>query len=385
VGRSRRFSLEPHEQRKGGLLHLVEFLSLRAVPAAGVSLALTRRCPLSCAHCSTRSTLTSEEGRAATFRRFVSSFRPDDRPEVMAMSGGEAFLRPKLVLELAELAREAGSRPTALSGMFWAKARRIPAPIKRAIDALDHFSVSLDAFHEREVERHDVYRVLDTLLSQGMDVSIHLVGLGPDDPYLAERTAEIHRVFDGRVPMLVNGVNAVGRAKDWLEPAALAATPDAPGADPCTLAAWPLVAFDGTIVACGNDDVVDGPAPAHLRLGPADTTPWPEVRRRTVTSSLIRAIRTYGPLHVAAAYGEGAVECNGYCTTCQRLSTAPELEPRVAAAMATPGAAVLEQRVVALETNAGPVSFARRFGMPAYAELVMLGAPRVSAGSEDGR
>jgi hypothetical protein len=69
------------------------------------------------------------------------------------------------------------------------------------------------------------------------------------------------------------------------------------------------------------------------------------------------------------------VRCNGYCTTCQRLATAPELELRVAAAMGTPGAAVLEQQVIALETDAGPVSFARRFGMPAYAELVMLGAP----------
>jgi len=356
-------------------LHLVEFLSLRAVPAAGVSLALTRRCPLSCAHCSTRSTLASEEGRAAMFRRFVASFEPDDRPEVMAMSGGEAFLRPKLVLELAERAASVGCRPTALSGMFWAKARRIPAPIRRAIEALDHFSVSLDAFHEREVDRNDVYRVLDTLLSEGMDVSIHLVGLGPDDPYLAERTEEIRRVFDGRVPMLVNGVNAVGRAKEWLKPAALPASPDEPAADPCTLAAWPLVAFDGTIVACGNDDVVDGPAPAHLRLGHADTTPWSEVRQRTITSSLIRAIRTYGPLHVASRYSDGAVPCNGYCSTCQRLATAPEIEPRVAAAMATAGAAVLEQQVVALETDAGPVSFARRFGMPAYAELVTLGAP----------
>src|SRR5215831_11203294 len=144
-------------------------LALRPIPAAGVSIALTRRCPLSCAHCSTRSTLDSEEGAAEMFLRFVDTFRPDNHPELMAVSGGEAFLRPDLVRELAERARLAGCRTMALSGMFWARARRIPPPIKRAIDALDHFSVSLDVFHQREVRREDVYRVLETLLEEGKD------------------------------------------------------------------------------------------------------------------------------------------------------------------------------------------------------------------------
>ena len=356
-------------------MHLVDYLSLRAVPAAGVSFALTRRCPLSCAHCSTNSTLTSEEAPGGMFVRFVDTFRPDDRPEALALSGGEALLRPALVHELAERAGAVGCRTSTLSGMFWAKDGRIPPAIRRAIDLLDHFSVSLDAFHEREVRREDVYRVLETLLSDGKDVSIHLVGLGADDPYLAERTEEVHRVFDGRVPMLVNGVNAVGRAAAWLEEPAPGAAPETYQADPCTLANWPLVAFDGTIVACGNDDVVDGPAPPHLRLGHADTDGWPEIRARSLTSSMLRAIRTFGPLYTAERHGAGAVACDGYCTTCQKLSTDPAIEARVAEAMARPSAAFLEEQVSSLERAAGAVSFARRFGMAAYADLVTLGAP----------
>ena len=119
--------------------------------------------------------------------------------------------------QLAERAALVGASTGALSGMFWAKSRRIPPPIKRAIDALDHFSCSLDVFHEREVDRHDVYRALDTLLSEGKDVSMHLVGLNADDPYLVERTEEIRERFDDRVPMLVNAVNGYGRAAEWLE------------------------------------------------------------------------------------------------------------------------------------------------------------------------
>src|SRR6188508_1920112 len=143
----------PGARERGADLHLVELLALRPVPAAGVSLALTRRCPLSCAHCATRSTMSSEEGPAELFVGFVDSFGPDDRPEVLAISGGEAFLRPALVRELAERASLVGCRTMALSGMFWASERRIPPAIRRAIDALDHFSVSLDVFHELEVRR----------------------------------------------------------------------------------------------------------------------------------------------------------------------------------------------------------------------------------------
>src|ERR1044072_6911047 len=150
------------------------------------------------------------------FLRFVDTFTVDDHPQALAISGGEAFLRPALLQDLAERAALVGCSTLALSGMFWAKARRIPPPIKRAIDVLDHFSCSLDIFHEREVRREDVYRVLHVLLSEGKDVSIHVTGLDADDPYIVERTAEIRAVFDDRVPILVNAVNAYGRAAEWL-------------------------------------------------------------------------------------------------------------------------------------------------------------------------
>lgn len=354
-------------------MHLVDYLALRAIPAAGISLALTRRCPLSCAHCATNSTFTSEEAPGEMFVRFVDSFTADDHPGVLAISGGEAFLRPALLQELAERAALVGCRTAALSGMFWAKARRIPPPIRRAIDALDHFSCSLDVFHEREVRRADVYRVLETLLSEGKDVSMHLVGLDADDPYLEERTEEIRDLFDGRVPMLVNAVNAYGRAAEWMEAQAPAA--EGPGQpNPCALAAWPLVAFDGTVVACGNDDVVDGPAPAHLRLGHADADGWPAIRARTLTSGMLRAIRTFGPEHIAERQGS-AIRCDGYCSTCLRLPDDPGLEARVEELMARPSSALVEEHVLALQRHAGATGFIRRFGMRRYADLVNLGAP----------
>ena len=149
---------------------------------------------------------------------------------------------------------------------------------------------------------------------------MHLVGLDADDPYLAERTEEIRELFDGRVPMLVNGVNSYGRAREWLERDDEVVDPDDIEPNPCALAAWPLIAFDGTVVACGNDDVVDGPAPAHLRLGHADIDGWPAIRARTLTSNMLRAIRTFGPEHLDARHGSGTISCTGYCATCRQMS-----------------------------------------------------------------
>ncbi len=355
-------------------MHLVDVLSLRPVPAAGVTVGITRRCPLHCAHCSTNSTMTSEEGAADILVAFVESFGAADRPKILAMSGGEAMLRPRLVRDLAERARSVGTRSVALSGMFFASSGRIPSPIKEAIDALDHFSASIDAFHEREVSRSNVLRVLDSLLADGKDVSIHICGRDADDPYLESVIGDVQRAFDGAVPMFVNYISSFGRAREWFER-------DAPirrekiDANPCGSAAWPLVAFDGTVVACGNDDVVVGPAPEHLRLGHIGTDDWSAIRARCVKFSMIRAIRLFGPEYLADHLSERTSACDGYCATCMKLSPDPALHQRVEEMMNRRSTAALEEYVSTMQINAGAVSFARRHGVPRYAELVTCGAP----------
>jgi pyruvate-formate lyase-activating enzyme len=357
-------------------VHLADYLSLHGVPAAGVAIGLTRRCPLHCDHCGTKSTMESEQAPAELFRRFVDTFTPGDRPEVLAISGGEAFLRPKLLAEIASAARRTGCRPAALSGMYWARGGRIPPAIRRAIDELDHFSASLDVFHEREVPREDVFAVLDVLVAEGRDVSVHVVGLDESDPYLEETTTAIRERFNDRVPMLCNGVNPVGRAATWLP-----RPPTGPPRRhpvPCSLSNWPVVGWDGTVTACGNDDVVEGPAPPHLRVGHASEG-WPAIRERMQRSPMVRAVRTFGPEYVNDRFGSGAVTCTGFCSTCQKLSGDGPLVERVAVAMAGPSMQTMEATVEQLLLDAGPRAYARRFALARYADLVTLGLPEVEA------
>jgi hypothetical protein len=353
-------------------MELAEFVGLRPVPCAGLLVTLTRRCPLSCAHCSTSSTPAGEEPVAEQLLRFVGSFTSDDRPDVLLLTGGEPLLLPGLVRELAVRARAAGTRSVLLSGMFFAREGRIPPPVLRAIGAVDHFSASLDVQHEREVPRGGVFRVMRQVLDAGIPVSFHLTGTGSDDPYLADVTADIRRSFADRVPMLVNEVSAVGRAAAWA--GAGVHRPDAGQALPCAMAAWPTVAFDGSVLACCNQNAVDlRPVPPHLLLGHIAEDDWAVVRRRSLSSPMLRMIRTVGPSHLRSRYAPDADE-SGYCAGCRNLSTYPEVVAGAERDASGLVGELLDREAARMQADAGPVALLRRYGCAQYADLVALPA-----------
>ncbi|MET9416945.1 radical SAM protein [Streptomyces klenkii] len=319
--------------------------------------------------------MDSEQYPSRMFLRFADTFTPQNRPELTLMSGGEVMLRPRLVRDIAERARAVGSRSYALSGLFFARKPRIPGPIREAVDALDHFSVSTDRFHEEEVDRAAVFRVLHELLDDGKDVSVQITGEGPDDPYLADVTAAVRREFGDRVPMLVVPLVPMGRAREWMERRPLVAYP--PTAAPCSLACWPVIGFNGQVIACGNQDVMDGtvPMPPHLFLGHIARDDWETVRQRVTGSPILQAIRTYGPEYLMERFA-GERTCEGYCASCWKAAKTPGLRESVKELVLLPSAVAMREAVEQMAADAGPVGFARRWGIGRYADLVTLGAPR---------
>ena len=343
-------------------MHLAELLARRPVPAAAVFVALTRRCPLHCQHCSTMSTMTAEQLPAALLRRFASSFTPADHPEFLLMTGGEPLLRPRLVTELAQIAHAAGTRSYVLTGAFFTRAGPLPALIKTALEAVNHVAVSIDVFHQAEVPRANVFRLLHELRETGTDVSIQACGTGPGDRHVAGLISDVRAEFADQVPLLVTTLQPAGRARHWLR----SAKQDPPPTPlPCDMAAWPVVGFDGTILACCNADVIaDRQATAHLRIGHLRTTTWPRLRQACQSSPVLRAIRSTGPPRTVGA---------GYCQACRSLSAQPDLLAGIEARAATPVGALLEQQVIALQTQAGPAGFVRRHVHPELAPLALLG------------
>ncbi|MGW7131321.1 radical SAM protein [Streptomyces bobili] len=352
-------------------MHLVDVLGCRPAPGAAVSLGITRRCPLSCAHCSTSSTLSSEDTDADALLAFVRSMTADSRPDLLLMSGGEPLLHPRLVRSISDHARLVGIQTQLLSGLYFANSPRIPKAVHAAISSVDHFSASLDSFHEREVPRAAVFKVLRQLLEEGKDVSLQIVGLGPDDPYLADLVEDARATLNDRVPMFVAGVVAHGRAQAWAESGSHAPFRVEPL--PCTVAAWPVVGFDGRVTACGNQDVMDGKVamPAHLLLGDIAVDDWPVIKERCLASPTLRALRAMGPRYLAERLG--ATACSGYCQTCWTLSDRPTMAADIG--KIEPKTLAIEAISEKLLAEAGPVAFARQWGIAKYAELVTLGLP----------
>ncbi|MFE7142463.1 radical SAM protein [Streptomyces sp. NPDC057644] len=386
-------------------MELAELVARRPFPAAGLLLGLTRRCPLSCAHCSTGSGLfTRQEPDAGQLDRFVGSFTAENRPDVVMLTGGEPLLLPALAERLSTLARNAGSRTALLSGMFFARGgalpgrrggasrgrrggafpgRRsgaIPPAILRAIGSVDHFSASLDVHHEREVPRADVFRALHLVREEGVAVSLHLTGTGASDPYLADLTRAVEKEFGGRVPCLVNEVRPFGRAASWARAARTG--PDPAAASPCPMAAWPVVAFDGRVVACCNQDTVDRrPVPPHLDLGHVAEDDWGTVRSRALESPVLRMLRTVGPTHLAARYGSGP-RPGSYCDGCRALGGDEAVAAGAQAVAGGAAGALLDLTAAMRSSREGAQGIVRRHGCAAYAPLVVTGGPALSETDE---
>ncbi|HWH01953.1 MAG TPA: radical SAM protein [Pilimelia sp.] len=206
-------------------MHLADLIALRVRPAAVALLAVTQRCPLRCAHCATGSTMDSPDGAESALRALVASFTPGEHPAAVVLSGGEPLLRPELVADLAVTGRRAGTRSAVVSGMFFANRSAIPRAIRRAAGAVDHFSASLDAYHEREVDRSAVFAALGRILDWVPQASLHVCGAGDDDPYVAGLVADLRRRFGHRVPALVVPVRPIRRSARRTRPTRASSPP----------------------------------------------------------------------------------------------------------------------------------------------------------------
>jgi hypothetical protein len=312
-------------------------------------------------------------GDHAWLERFIGSFTTTSRPDVTMFTGGEPLLHPKLLSGLSATASEAGSSTAVLTGGFFARGGVIASRILSALLGLDHISFSVDAFHEREVHRADIFAALSVLLDHGKDVSLHIVGQGPSDPYLANVTADTRRRFGRQVPMLVSRLRAAGRASAWAGARIDPTEDDHPM--PCAMAAWPVITFDGVITACCEQKVVDQrPVPAHLAVGRADTDSWADVRDRMLSSPMLRMIRAVGPAYLQSRLdGPGGSREPGYCAGCRRLSGRAGLEEKVHRVAAGQGGMLLDREVARMERDAGAVALVRRYGIAAYADMVAPG------------
>lgn len=308
-------------------MHLVDILKLRQVTLSGIYICLTRRCPLSCEHCSTNSNPFSNEFPDPSYlERFVDSFEETKPPQILCLTGGEPLILPELVNKLANKAHSVGTKVMSMTGLYFANSKKMTSSLLNAIQNLDHLSISVDYFHEKQLGRLSIFETIHKIREAGTDMSISIVGMNENDPYLGDLVNSIRDEFNSEIPMLVSFISSTGRAKQ-LETAhkednniqGIAYNGG------CRYITWPVISFDGSIVACCNQKVVDGPHPSHLTLGHVSNTNWKQVSEKVINNSIIKAIRIVGPKEFLKYVGKED-PCNGYCDSCMSINKTTDVK-----------------------------------------------------------
>jgi hypothetical protein len=139
------------------------------------------------------------------------------------------------------------------------------------------------------------------------------------------------------------------------------------------MAAWPVVAADGAVLACCNQDTVDRrPVPEHLWLGRVPDDDWPILHQRIRTSPVLRLVRSVGPAYLDARFGDDGSVGGTYCAGCRGLR--PDV--RDAARRLGSGVTGLLLEQAAARRRPDPTGLIRRHGCAPYAELVALPGAR---------
>jgi hypothetical protein len=172
------------------------------------------------------------------------------------------------------------------------------------------------------------------------------------------------------VPMFVSRLGASGRGLELIQlgrgkNAKVVKAAD-PELNPCKVASWPVVAFDGSIVACCNQDVVDGKALApHLRIGHASQQTWANVAREMQNRWILRGLRTLGPEYLLRATGRTTPSA-GYCDTCKELANDASVLAEIEAFLRAKLSPSVEAAILDVMKNA-------TYTDPAFLELSTLG------------
>lgn len=321
-----------------------------------VGVMYTRRCPLACGHCVTRSSPRAEGKMdpkdAARYIREAARVSAN-----LCFTGGEPLLYAEEILELVALAADLGLHVSLVTGCGWAKQPERIEPVLEGLAnaGLDHMVISWDFFHEAFVRRETAIRVTRTAANLGLRPRIRSVFRSFDSP---ETRADYFSEFAPFVEKHeASVVVSVGRAEDLPEESF--SWSDRPPAGFCPAVVLPVVRWDGTVYACCGPSLEAEPG-SPLILGNALEESLEEILRRGRNDPVLHAIHTLGPAGIwNLIEPEGADRSgrrfSGVCNGCLALTNDPLLVGRLREKLAEPKLRLL----------VGALLLARKSGEPA--------------------
>lgn len=287
------------------------------------ALMLTRRCNMTCAHCSVASGpgIKDEPPEEEVERRAGELIAAGIRG--VLLTGGEPMLREGLALSLTARLRRHGVTVAMTSNGFWGRtpeeARRVAGLLREA--GLGLLTISYDRFHAGFMGFEPVRHIAAACAEAGLPMNVNITRTADDaelEQYHEERRSlpwARFRFYD---------VQPVGRAKH-LDPALLRDSHEGF----CNACRSPAVLDDGRVTACNGPSYFQKPG-SPLRVGEAGE-PLAAALKRHAEDPFLEGIRMLGPARMLrellALPGQAGFEpkpaYSGMCDICLHLSGSP--------------------------------------------------------------
>jgi hypothetical protein len=236
----------------------------RRTRGRSVLLFITDRCPVGCAHCSVDSRADSPSiSDFDLFEQIVDAICARPEVDVVGISGGEPFVERRGLAFAARRVADSGKDLVLYTSGVWAKSDETPAWIRDAVALASCVFLSTDAFHADQISDDQFIRAARAISGEGVPIVVQVL----DDELMVERAhGLLVAAFGGSWPEHAE-VNLIpplpyGRGKTVFMRGA-----GRPGHEfqPCTVAAAPVIRYDGRIAGCCNENVIMGGGPAVLR------------------------------------------------------------------------------------------------------------------------
>lgn len=313
------------------------------------SVMVSRRCNMSCAHCSVESHPKIKlEPTEAELHSLVERLLETGVEEIQ-FTGGEPMLRESLVLELMNKARLRGVRSTMVSNGFWGKKREVAGrTLKRLRQAgLCRMALSYDRYHAEFQGPGPLLNILDEVRKMGWNAHINITRTADE-----KDLEELVRPFEGHpaAQLRFYDIQPVGMARNLKD--RLRSKNDGF----CTSCDQVTFTDNGRVIAC------NGPAyfePSHSALvlgryqGEGDLG---DLVQRHAEDPILETIRVLGPTalmeELRAEPGFESfpfkAEYQGMCDVCTHLCSDPGAVEALRARLSTPArrAELLAHRLV---------------------------------------
>jgi MoaA/NifB/PqqE/SkfB family radical SAM enzyme len=254
-----------------------------------VALMVTRRCNMTCAHCSVESNPhVKDEPSFEELRQRVTAIA-EAGVHLLLLTGGEPMLRQRDVLALVRHARRKGLNVTIATNGFWgstpAQAERIVRRLRRA--GLLTLTISPDRYHAPFQDIAYSLNIARAAKAHGLPLNVNLTRAGSDrDLDHAVAAFEESPAIRDHVRVRFFDVQPVGRARK------LGQLRSEIGGS-CAACRLPGITDDGRVTAC-NGPSYFAPEDSPLSVGSLATHSMTELFDKHAADPILDTIRAFG-------------------------------------------------------------------------------------------